>query len=84
MVAVAGSMLSEEVDFLAAGDDALQSKWLHACQLHMAAESGLWDRAAWRLAADAWADVARACPPVARQDIALFWRMAGDAARRAR
>lgn len=74
---------SEQVDFLG-GDEALMSLWTHACRLEMAAESGLWDRRAWRLAADAWADVARACPPAAQMDIELFWRMSGMAARKAR
>jgi hypothetical protein len=75
-------------EFIQAGDfldveDQLQSRWLAACRAQMAAESGLWD-GAWKVAADAWADLARASPPGNLQDAEVWWSMAARAARRAR
>ena len=65
-------------------DDALVSLWTHACRTQMSAESGLWDGASWRAAAEAWADLARACPEGNAQDLAVWWELASRAARKAR
>lgn len=52
------------------------SLWVYACQLQMAERD-------WREIADAWATVALAWPPSATEDVAIFWHLAGRAARRA-
>jgi hypothetical protein len=70
-------------DFVPDSNDSIISLWLHAVQQQRAAEGGLWD-GAWRAAADAWAQLARACPESHRQDIAVFWGLSGDAARAAK
>ena len=64
-------------------DDSLTSLWLHACQLQMVADGGLFEDA-WKAAADAWAQLARACPEGNSQDLAVWWGLAARAARRAR
>ena len=64
-------------------DEPIQSLWRFACEQQMAAEGGLWD-GAWRSAANAWAELARACPPQNRADASVWWTLAGDAARKAR
>ena len=68
------------VDFVEVGDQ-LKAAWLDACQLQMAAERG---ECTWADVAVAWAFLARATPEAARMDTAIFWKLAGEAAAKAR
>jgi len=64
-------------------EDQQQSLWLYACQQEfLALEHDTRER--WESAARAWADVAKAWNQNALQDVAIFWRLASDDARKAR
>ena len=76
-------IVSGTTDDFTPKDEALESLRTHACRTQMAADGGLWD-GAWRAAAEAWAQLARACPEGNQRDLAIWWKLAGDAARKAR
>jgi hypothetical protein len=73
------NLLSEVVDFTKV-EDQLVSRWLHACNQQFLALAG----GSWESAARAWAELARETPVTARQDVAVFWQLAGAASEKAR
>ena len=56
--------------------DRTRGMWLAACEAHLAGR--------WEEAAHAWAALAQATPAGHRQDIAVYWQLAGTCAERAR
>ena len=76
-------LAASTADFVPDTNDSIVSLWLYAVEQQRVAEGGLFD-GAWRVAAEAWAQLARACPETHTADQAVFWGLSGTAARKAR
>ena len=64
-------------------EDQLQSLWLDACRLQMVAEDEN-TSVRWEEAAHAWARLAKETPFEYRRDVALWWNLAADCAKKAK